>query len=187
MLSCALLCSRVLSCAPAQIELHSEVIPTWYPPRGPFLKRSSDAGRPPRIIQPPSAHHRFFWALMRAGWAIFHKEPNTAYAMGACVEYGFIRLGWDASALIDEAKKRWCVRGWRNVADTFLPRCEGWGSLPADADVTALTHLGYVSNENYGKGGRPRNDVLLVRSNHTGMFERARQPGWRGPPAAVKH
>lgn len=155
------------------IELHYERISSHYPPRGPFLKlHSGDAaprGDSPHVVQPPPMHHRFFWAMTRAGWAIFHKEPNTAYAMGGCLEYGFVRLDWNASALIEEAKQWWCVGGWRNEENGFLPRCQGWGSLPPGAPTT-LRHLGYVSNENYGRGGQPAANVLLERDNVTGGF-----------------
>ena len=174
-----------------QIELHYERIPSWFPPRGPFLLAgtgkdasiSDSAGvgvgrrgiiPRPKIVQPPDMHHRFFWALMRAGWVVFHKEPNIAYAMGACVEYSLIRLGgWDTNEIIKEARRNWCVGGWRNIENAFLPRCKGWGALPADADVSRLRHLGYESNEAYGRPGRPRHDVVLVRSNRTGLFEKA--------------
>ena len=137
------------------IELHYERWPMQYPPRAPWRRR-------PKIVQPPSMHHRFFWAMVRAGWAIFHKEPNTAYALGSCVEYALLRLAWNASELIEAAKTRWCVGGWLNQADTFRPRCQGWGPLPAGEPT--FRHLGYLQDTS-----RPHQ--ALVRDDVTGLFK----------------
>lgn len=79
--------------------------------------------------------------MAAAGWAIFHKEPNTAYAMGGCVEYGFIRLAWDAADLLRQAKACWCIKGWWNGVCSYRPVCRGWGPLPEGAPT--LRHLGY--------------------------------------------
>lgn len=34
----------------------------------------------------------FFYGFRRAGFGIFHKEPNLAWCCGECIEYGFLRL-----------------------------------------------------------------------------------------------
>lgn len=40
----------------------------------------------------PAIANQFFQDLHDAGFAMFHKEPNTASAKGECVEFSFIRL-----------------------------------------------------------------------------------------------
>lgn len=61
--------------------------------------------------------------------------------MGGCVEYGFIRLAWNADELLARAHACWCVGGWFNEACSYRPVCRGWGALAADAPT--LRHLGY--------------------------------------------
>jgi len=40
----------------------------------------------------------FFEAMTRAGYVIFHKEPNTFGCQGRCIEYGFLKMHPDFSA-----------------------------------------------------------------------------------------
>lgn len=79
--------------------------------------------------------------MIQAGWAIFHKEPNTAYALGSCTEYALIKLDWDAQELLREAHEHWCVGGWESVLDR-RPVCRGWGKLAAGNPT--FKHLGYT-------------------------------------------
>ena len=171
-----------------QIELHYELVPRA---RARNLWDKFVHLRRPKIVHPPSAHHRFFWALVNAGWAIFHKEPNTACALpeatriptapsrrlsftliphpgrpdalGGCVEYSLVRLSWDTAELLKESRAHWCVGGWFNSENTMRPVCKGWGPLAAEAP--AFKHLGYeASGTWWGK-------QMLVRG--------ARQQHWR--------
>jgi hypothetical protein len=40
----------------------------------------------------PLLMQKLFLGLQHAGYVIFHKEPNTMYSNGDCIEYAFIRL-----------------------------------------------------------------------------------------------
>lgn len=60
----------------------------------------------------PSTHHKFFTAMRNAGWVIFHKEPNTQYAGGTCIEYGFVKLAWNVKINLAESARHWCNKGW---------------------------------------------------------------------------
>ena len=125
------------------IELHYERVPTKYPPR-PTRSHPWSRLAPPAIVQPPAAHHAFFWTLTHAGWAIFHKEPNTAYAMGGCVEYAFVRLSWNTTDLLRIARQKWCIGGWRNLHSTMHPVCDGWGVLREGEPM--FKHNGYETD-----------------------------------------
>lgn len=83
----------------------------------------------------PRAVHAFFNRMFLDGWVIFSKEPNTQWCQGRCIEYSFLKLGWDAAALERRAHAQWCSGGWEssdpNVPrDAYLPanmvRCKGW-------------------------------------------------------------
>jgi hypothetical protein len=40
----------------------------------------------------PDNANDFFETLQQMGYVTFHKEPNTKYAVGNCVEYAFLKL-----------------------------------------------------------------------------------------------
>lgn len=40
----------------------------------------------------PDNANEFFETLQQMGYVTFHKEPNTKYAVGNCVEYAFLKL-----------------------------------------------------------------------------------------------
>ena len=47
----------------------------------------------------PATVHKLMEAFHRAGYVIFHKEPNIQFPMSnadVCVEFAFVKLGWSA-------------------------------------------------------------------------------------------
>ena len=84
----------------------------------------------------PHAVHAFFNRMFLDGWVIYSKEPNTQWCKGTCIEYSFLKLGWDAAGLERRARAQWCSGGWESSnphvpRDAYLPanmvRCKEWG------------------------------------------------------------
>ena len=86
-----------------------------------------------RIGIPSIELHAFFNAMFVEGWVIFSKEANIQGAGGEAVEYGFLKLQWDARELLRESQEDWCVGGWTSGDIDFtsanLATCKYWASL----------------------------------------------------------
>lgn len=66
-------------------------------------------------------------------WVIFSKEANFQWASGEAIEYGFLKLAWDAEELLRESRQEWCIGGWTSGDVDYIPEnmavCQGWGLL----------------------------------------------------------